>query len=233
MPVHPNVEEGRCAAGSLLAGLTAAQRRTLLELGIPRRYNAGDVLLSEGEHTTFAVIIIDGYVKITARTKDGVESLLAIRTAGDIVGELAALDSAPRSATASAAGAVIARILSKAKLEACFRKDPGIAAGVNRAVAAKLRVATRHRVDFRSRGAQERLARALLELGEGSAGLSPRGELKVFFTQSELAALIGASEPTVHKALRALRDARVLDTSYRRLVVTDIDGLRAIAEGAH
>jgi len=233
MPVHPNEEEGPWAAGSLLAGLSPAQRKTLLALGARRQYNAGDVLLAEGENTTFAVIIIDGYVKITARTEDGVESLLAIRTAGDIVGELAALDSAPRSATASAAGAVMTRVVSKAKLDECFRKDPGIAVGVNRAVAAKLRVATRRRVDFRGRDARERLARALLELCEGSAGLSPRGELKVFFTQSELAGLIGASEPTVHKALRALRDARVVDTRYRRLVVTDIDRLRDIAEGAH
>lgn len=233
MSIHGNEEGARWAAGSLVASLTSADRTTLLALGVHRQYNAGDVLLAEGDSTTFVVIIIDGYVKITARTEDGVESLLAIRTAGDVVGELAALDALPRSATASAAGVVLARVVGKPELDECFRKNPAIAVGFNRAVAAKLRVATRHRVDFRGRDAKERLASALMELCEGSAGLSEGGELALLFTQSELAGLIGASEPTVHKALRALRAAGVVDTRYRRLIITDVRALRHIAEGSH
>jgi CRP/FNR family cyclic AMP-dependent transcriptional regulator len=223
-------EEARWAAGSLLASLTPSERRTILAMGVPRQYNTGDVLLAEGDSTTFAVILIDGYVKITARTEDGVESLLAIRTAGDVVGELAALDAFPRSATASAAGAVLARVVGRPALDRCFRENPSIAVGFNRAVAAKLRVATRRRVDFRGRDARERLARALIELCDGSAGLSKDGELGLLFTQSELAGLIGASEPTVHKALHALRAAGAVDTKYRRLVITDIGALRRIAD---
>ena len=50
-------------------------------------------------------------------------------------------------------------------------------------------------------------------------------------TQSELAGLIGASEPAVHKALRALRDAQAIGTGYGRLVIEDIVAVRRIAEG--
>jgi CRP/FNR family cyclic AMP-dependent transcriptional regulator len=216
--------------GSLLDSISPGDRQTLLRLGGRRQYGPGDWLLAEGDLTTFAVIILDGFVKISAVTESGTESLLAIRTAGDVIGELAALDGSPRSATAVAAGAVLARVLTKPELDDCFRKNPAIAVGFNRAVAAKLRTATRHRVDFRGRDAKERLARALLELF--CAPPAPPGHARqgLLFTQAELAGLIGVSESTVHKALRELREAGAVDTSYRHLTITDATILRQIAE---
>jgi CRP/FNR family cyclic AMP-dependent transcriptional regulator len=55
--------------------------------------------------------------------------------------------------------------------------------------------------------------------------------MAVMATQSELAGLIGASEPAVHKAIRALRGAGALDTGYGQLIIRDIAELRRIAEG--
>jgi CRP/FNR family transcriptional regulator, cyclic AMP receptor protein len=231
MPGEETTTGPRWVPGSLLASLAPQERLSLLELGASRQYNAGDVILSQGDPTTFAVIILDGYVKISAVSEDGVESLLAVRTAGDVVGELAALDTSPRSATAVAAGAVLARVLTKPELDGCFRRYPRIASGFNRAVATKLRVATRHRIDFRAHDAKQRLARALLELFASPAGLVENAERGFLLTQSELAGLIGASEPTVHKILRELRSVGAVDTSYRHLVITDVSALRAIADG--
>jgi DNA-binding Lrp family transcriptional regulator len=53
--------------------------------------------------------------------------------------------------------------------------------------------------------------------------------MAILITQSELAGLIGASEPAVHKALRVLRDAEIIDTGYGRLTIADIGRLRRIA----
>jgi CRP-like cAMP-binding protein len=222
-------ERIRWAPDSLLHGLPPADRQALLRLGTIKQYGPGTRLLGEGDRTTFAVVILDGYVKISAVTEGGTESLLAIRTAGDVIGELAALDGSPRSATAVAAGAVLGRLLTRSDLEECFRRHPAIAVGFNRAVAAKLRVATRHRVDFRGRDAKERLARALLELFGDPAGPRSRARQGLLLTQAELAGLIAASESAVHQALRELREAGAVDTSYRRLTIIDVDTLRAIA----
>jgi CRP/FNR family cyclic AMP-dependent transcriptional regulator len=232
MSAHEPGAGTRWAPGSLLASLAPAQRQVLLALGARRQYHPGHILMAEGDESTFVVIILDGYVKIIGRTEGGVESLLAVRAAGDVVGELAALDALPRSATASAAGAVLGRALSQAELDSCLRRYPAIAVAFNRAVATKLRVATRHRVDFRGRDAKERLARALLELFEHPAGRAEQARRGLLLTQSELAGLIGASEPTVHKALRELRALGAVDTSYRRLAITDLEALRKVAEGA-
>jgi CRP-like cAMP-binding protein len=216
--------------GSLLASLHRPQREVLFSLGTLRQFGPGELLLIEGDRSDFVVLLLDGFVKITSTTPDGREALLAIRMAGDLVGELAALDGRPRLATASAGGAVLARVISARDFADCLHRHPPIAAGVNRVVTAKLRMSTQRRVDFGGREAKVRLARVLMEIyGGSSGGAATDGRLGVILTQSELAGLIGASEPTVHKALRALREDGVIDTGYRQLVIRDVDALRAVA----
>jgi CRP-like cAMP-binding protein len=214
----------------LLGSLSASEQEIVLALGHARQYNGGEVLLNQGEQSHFVVIIIDGYVKITAVSGGGDESLLAIRTAGDVIGELAAMDGLPRSATARAADAVLGRVIMKPELDRCLQDHFGIARAFNQAVGAKLRAATRRRVDFR-RDTRSRLAQVLVDLYHGSAGTRRNGTMALVITQSELAGLIGASEPAVHKAIRTLRDAQVIGTGYGRMVIEDIMTLRQIAEG--
>lgn len=218
--------------GSLLASLCARDQEILLKLGRARRYEAGEILFREGEYSDFVVIIVKGCVKIYAVTDDGARSLLAVRTAGDIVGELAAMDGGPRSATAQAGEAVFAQIIMKAEFDRCLAAHYAIARALNQAVSGKLRMATRRRVDFR-RDIRQRLARVLMDLCHGS-GEAGEGDVRMLvITQAELAGLIGASEPTVHKALRALRDARVVSTRYGRMAIENIALLRQIAEGEY
>jgi CRP/FNR family transcriptional regulator, cyclic AMP receptor protein len=222
--------DSRWARGSLLALLPEAQRQIVMRLGRIRQFPTGEFMLSQGDLSDFVIVIRDGYVKITAVTEDGAESLLAIRTAGDVIGELAAMDGLPRSATARAADAVVAQVISKRDLDRCLREQPDIARAFNQAVATKLRMATQRRVDFR-RDTRTRLAQVLVDLYYSSPGSEDNGTIAIRATQSELAGLIGASEPAVHKAFRALRDAGAVDTGYAKQVICGIETLRQIAEG--
>jgi CRP/FNR family cyclic AMP-dependent transcriptional regulator len=216
------------APESLLAALSASDRAKILALGHARQYHGGEVFFNQGDPSNFIIIIIDGYVKITAVSESGTESLVAIRTAGDIVGELSAFDGRPRSATARAADAVLARVIMKPELDRLLQENSGIARAFNQAVGAKLRQATRRRVDFR-RDTRSRLAQVLVELYNGSTTTRRDERMAIIVTQSELAGLIGASEPAVHKALRALRDAEIIGTGYGRLTIADISRLQRIA----
>jgi CRP/FNR family transcriptional regulator, cyclic AMP receptor protein len=229
MPVPEQHGRTKWAPGSLLAGLSARERESILTLGRVRQYHSGEVFFNQGDLSDFVVIIIDGYVKITAVSESGTESLIAIRTAGDIVGELAAFDGRPRSATARAADAVHGRVITKPDLDRLLRDDFAVASALNQAVSVKLRESTRRRVDFR-RGTRGRLAQVLVDLYHGSTSGRRDETMAVLVTQSELAGLIGASEPAVHKALRALRDAGIIGTGYGRLTIEDITKLQRIAQ---
>lgn len=91
---------------SLLAHLSADARDALLTLGTARRYRVRQVLMREGERTTHAILLRAGFVKVTAVADGGRNALIAIRMAGDLIGELGAIDGAPRAATVVASAGV-------------------------------------------------------------------------------------------------------------------------------
>jgi CRP-like cAMP-binding protein len=221
---------GTGPAGSLLAALTPGAADELVRLGTGCRFTSGTVLLREGESSTHVYFLLDGIVKVTATTPEGGFALLAIRATGDLVGELAGLDGQPRSATVTAAGTVAARVIAQPVFNGYLNRHADAAVAVGRSVAAKLRWATRRRIDFSGREVRVRLARVLVELA-GSYGVrTPAGvRIGVPLTQPELAALVGAAEPTVHQALAALRRDRVVDTGYRSTTILDPPALRAVA----
>src|SRR6266516_1040925 len=75
-----------------------------------------------------------------------------------------------------------------------------------------------------------RLARVLYEIAVtyGSRA-GNRAVIRWPLTQPELASLAGGAEPTVHRALRELREGGVVSTGYRTITVLDIDKLHRIA----
>lgn len=222
---------GRWPRGSLLASFCDEARREILSMGTLQEFAAGEQLLHQGDSGTHVLILLEGLVKVTADTAGGTSTLLSIRVAGDAVGELASLDAMPRLATVTAAGLVRARRIGRREFNDFLVRHPAAARAVSGSVSAKLRWATARRVDFGAYPVDVRLARLLLDLAarhgeETSAGLG----VGVALSQPELATLIGASEPSVHRALRDLRRTGALSTGYRRHVVTDVARLREFAE---
>ena len=227
------MEGGRWPESSLLAELPENSRTILLRLGVPVEFPTGKALLREGEASRHLVLLTHGITKVTAGGEDGKVALLAVRVAGDLVGEMASLDGEPRSATVTAAGRVVGRVITHADFNAYLRSHPAAGIAVSRAVVGKLRWANRRRVDFTGCEVHVRLARVLNELAR-SYGKDTAGGIVVgvALTQPELAGLVGAGEITVHRALADLRRRQILTTGYRQIVITDPDQLEAAAEPA-
>jgi CRP/FNR family transcriptional regulator, cyclic AMP receptor protein len=215
---------------SLLGSLGEASRNRLLEPGMTRQYHAGQIIIREGDTTTFVVVLLDGVAKTTGLTFDGKEALLAIRIGGDIVGEFTAFDGGSRSSTVTASCTVVGRVISQADFLAALRRDTLLADAVNRSIVAKARSAIARRVDFTGYDAPTRLSRVLRELavryGDRSGN---RVAIAWPLTQPELASLAAVAEPTAQKTLRRLRERGVIATGYRSLTIVDFDELTRIA----
>ena len=191
---------GDWPASSLLGTLPDAARDRLLQRGILVRYPGPvRVLFREGDRSGFVVLILQGVVKVTASvTGGGPDALLAIRMGGDAVGEFAAIDQLPRSATVTTCGTVVARVIKSEDFIDCIRRDPDISHAVSRAIAAKMRVATARRVDFSGTDVTTRVARVLLQLVEAYGDKEGnQAVLRSPLTQPEVASLAAASQPAV------------------------------------
>ncbi|MFJ9962744.1 Crp/Fnr family transcriptional regulator [Streptomyces avermitilis] len=217
-------------ARSLLGVLSPPARRELLGLGVETRFEPGEVLLTEGAHDRHVLVLLSGFAKVTATVENGETSLLAVRVGGDSIGEMAAMDGAPRSATVIACGQMTARVLQPGVLHGLLMRRPEVSVALAGIVADRLRWANRRRLDFRGYPAKVRLARLLVELAT-SYGRPTDGGVVVGcrLTQPEMAALTGAAETTIHKGLRELREGGLLETGYRSTVVRDLPRLKRLA----
>ncbi len=183
-----------------------------------RRWPAGSVLFHEGDRADRVFVLREGRVKLVATEANGVETVLAVRQPGDVVGELAAIDGHHRSASAVALTAVTASVVTADRFRSVLEQEPAAAMAMLQVLAARLREAELRRAEHGALDTLQRLARRLVELAHDGtvAGLN----------QDDLAALIGASRESVAKALQTLRAAGLVRTGRRSVEVLDIDGLR-------
>lgn len=223
-PWHPN---------SFLGQLRSDTRDALLRLGTSRTYRDRETLLHKGDQSRHVLVLVSGRVRVTADTDEGREALLAIRIEGELIGELAFLDNEPRSATVTAvSGAkqtaevrVIAQPAFRSFLQA--HADAGLA--MSKTVAARLRWATRRRVDY-TESITVRLARVLCELAKQYGKAGAHGVTLAPFTQSDWAGFISASLPSVQNAFTRLRDAGLVRTRYRQVEIADLARLQEAAK---
>lgn len=215
----------------VLGQLSAKARDKALGLGTLRHFAPGDVVLLEGAPSDCAVLLLAGLFKVAGSLGSGREALVAIRIGGDIVGELGLADGGPRSATVKVVGNGVGRRIGEREYYAFLDRFPDARRAVDRAVATKLRSATRRRVEFATYPAAARVARVLLELMEAHGTRKPDGVMiEVALTQPELAALVGVAAPTVQRMLANMRHEHVLDTRYRRILVLDEQRLEQLAQ---
>jgi CRP/FNR family cyclic AMP-dependent transcriptional regulator len=91
-----------------------------------RTYNSGDLVFSEGEKGTEMFIVQEGKVVVTKQIA-GAEVFLATMERGDFFGEMALLESLPRSATCRALGATRLLAIRTGELLMKIRRDPTFA----------------------------------------------------------------------------------------------------------
>jgi CRP-like cAMP-binding protein len=156
-------------------------------------------------------------------------TLLATRRAGDIVGEMAAIDGEPRSAQVSALTPLHVRIVAAPEFNAFLDANPRVLRVLLVMCNARLRDADHKRAEHRGLDVPRRIARRLLELSE-TDGLATRdGIVLELLTQQELAEWVGASREAVAKAFRLLRERGAVETRRLGITILQPELLRRLA----
>ena len=93
--------------------LSESERDGLLSLGVLNEWATGSIMLMEGDTTKHVLVLDAGWVKVVAALEEGGQALLALRSRGDLVGEQAAVENAPRSASVVSAIPVRAYVIQR------------------------------------------------------------------------------------------------------------------------
>jgi CRP-like cAMP-binding protein len=212
---------------TLLGHLPARVHDELLNLGTPVTYRPRHPMVRQGEDGRHALLLLAGAAKVVVHTEPGRDVLVAFRSAGDLVGEMAVLEDRPRSASVIAMGPVRARLIHGQELTDLMRRNGEICLAIAWMVSARLRWADRRRVEFVALEAPVRIGRVLVDIVSRYGRATVDGwDLGMSFSQTEIASLAGVALGTVEKALQTMQKDGLLRRYYRRIVITDLARLQ-------
>ena len=211
------------ASPNILESLAGRLRR--------RRFRRNEVIFHQGDPGDALHIVAAGSVKILLPSAEGDEAIIATLRPGDFFGELALLDGAPRSATATALDQSDTLVLPRAEFTQLLDTLPGLRDALLASLTHELRRLTSHVEELHFLDLAGRLAMRLNRLAkEASPEATTEIKLDWPYTQSDLAAMIGGTRQSVNRLLSELVEDDLIRITPDALFITDLEELARRAE---
>ena len=208
---------------SFLDELRPEDQRAVLARSRTIKARKGQMVLGTGESSREVFIVQEGRLQVLLYAANGRELSLRDLAAGQLFGELAAIDGEARSASIVAATDARLLAIPDDVFRSLIATSPGVADWMLRRLAAQVRSLTNRVFEMTALHVQARLHCELLRLartrGDADALVDPAP------THAELASRIGSHREAVTRELNALARQKIVRSSRRRLEFLDIGRL--------
>lgn len=210
----------------LFAELDKDELTYLAERASVRRFDAGEVIFSEGDACPGLWVIESGRVRIFKSSPTGREQVLAIEGPGRSVAELPVFDGGKYPASAASVGETSLLFISKGDFQSLCLKHPQVALKVLRTVGRRLRglVAMIEELSFST--VRHRLVALLVRMAR-QGEQTPQG-IAVILPQNnqELAARIGTVRELVSRNISRLQAEDLIQIEGRKVIIPDLKALQ-------
>jgi CRP/FNR family transcriptional regulator, cyclic AMP receptor protein len=215
----------------LFAGLTEKDLVTIVEDLRLKEYQRDEIIFRQGDESREVYLVLKGKVRIYKISPAGDETSIVIFFDHDIIGEFAALDNQPRSATAKAIGSLTLLTLSQERFLHYLRTVPNLAINLARILSLKLRWTAAYAESVAQFDAAGRLLHILLHHNARYGQAVEPGKrytVDLALNQSDLASMVGARREWVNRLLSDWRKRGLLE--FENGVITILDLPRVEAE---
>ena len=195
-----------------------------------RSFRKNEVIFHQDDFGDRLYVVVSGSVKITIVSEDGRENDIALHSTGDCFGELSVLDGGRRSATATAVELTETIALSREDFLSFLDEHPEVAVHIITLLVHRLRATDEIVGDMIFLDVPSRVAKKLLELAQKNGEGHGNGDTTtILLTHEELSRMVGASREVVSRTLINYRKQGLVNTSHRRITITDVEGLERMA----
>ena len=197
----------------------------------PKEYQKDEVIFRQGDESREVYFVLKGKVRIFKISPGGDETSIAIFSTNDVIGELAALDQQPRSATAKAITAASLLTMAESRFLDALQTMPRLSLSIARMLAQKLRWTSAYAESIAQFDAAGRLLHIILLHNERYGEVLEDGkryQLNIGLNQSDLASMVGARREWVNRILSEWRRRGLLE--FDGGVITILDLPRVVGE---
>ena len=216
----------------IFAGLAPDEIAFLAARAVPRQFQAGELIFSEGEPCTGLWVVESGSIRIFKSSASGREQVLGVEHAGGSVAELPVFDGGAYPASTTALEDATMLFVSKKDFQALCLEHPEVALKVLRVVGARLRrlVGIIEELSFTT--VRHRLAAQLVRLAEHQGRKTAQGPEFTLPNNQELAAQIGTVRELVSRNLSRFQAEGAIKMDGKTVVVTNLKTLEEELESS-
>ena len=197
-----------------------------------KSYSEGGEILSYLDRSDDVYFITDGDVRVTIFSLQGSVVTIGDLGAGDIFGEMAAIDAQPRSASIVALTSCTIASMPSSAFRDVARTEPSVGWELSRILTRKLRSVTNRMYELSTLDVANRTRAELLRLAKCAPQKGKSAIISPVPTQAEIASRISSKREVVARELLRLRDLGIVDRRNGALVVCDVDRLAEMVHAA-
>lgn len=216
------------AQDALLNSLADEIRAALLSKSVSTRIRAGESVYRIGDPPGGIYFICDGGMRVEIATGAQNTFIGHFLAQGIWFGEPSALSGQPRVVGVIAAKDSELLYLSLPHLNQLIAVEPELIRHLARITQFHLRTAIGAIADLMIRDTEARFVAILLRLAGIRDNENPSGRWEVYFSQEEIATMANVARTTANTLLRKFERAKLIEITYRRIMITDGVGLRRL-----
>jgi CRP-like cAMP-binding protein len=195
-----------------------------------KTFRAGSQVFDRQADTRDVFFVVRGRVRIVNYSMSGREITLDDIGAGGHFGELAAIDSKPRSAAVLAVEDSLIVALPQRHFIEALEKYPSISLRVMKRLARMVRASTERIMDLSTLAANNRVQAELLRQAHDTVKDDNTAVIKPIPVHSDIASRVSTTRETVARVLSDLTRQGILERTRDSLVIRDVQRLEEMVE---
>lgn len=223
-------KEASLAGIRLLENVSAAKIQEIEKACAWRHYDANEQIIDRQSDTREVFFVIDGRVRIAIYSIQGREITLDDLTPGDHFGELAAIDSEPRSASVTAITACYLASLSADRFLDLCASEPDVSFHLMRSLSHIVRMTTDRVMDLSTLAANNRVHAEILRQAKLNMSGENAAEISPIPVHSDIASRVSTTRETVARVMNDLAREGLVERQKKALLVHDVERLEDMVE---
>jgi CRP-like cAMP-binding protein len=211
-------------------GLSSGDLEMFTQSFHQQHYAAGEEIVRYQDHTNSVFVILKGIIRVHYYSLSGDEVILCDLPAGEMFGELTAIDGLPRSATAIAkTDSLLASIPDKVFWELIHTYSPFCKVILKR-LTGQVRRLTERIFDFSTLAVRNRIHTELWRLAKERMVSQNTATISPAPTHAELACFVSTHREAVSRELASLAKINLIEQRGRDLHILDVAKLAKLVQ---
>ncbi len=215
---------------NLFKGMTSQEMGMVEKMTTMKSFRKKEPIYLMGQPGKSVYLLKKGVVKISRILLDGRELVLALLKAGEIFGELEAVNEEDRQAQAEAHDDVMICVMNREDFLKVMQSKPDLGTRLNKIIGFRRRVIENKLENLIFKSVPQKIGILLTELADQFGKKEAKGILiDLVLTHQDIANLIAASRTTVTESLLVFKDKGIIELEGKRIRLVKPEALKSLS----